>query len=264
MSFGELYLTPGSQVSRVQYADGWGTVFRYTEEQWQLILKEVGHGNVRVLWGESLRDVRSVLELIGMGCLDHGTPEQQRAYNDDRKEYVRDLGRAFLSFAGSLKAIGFADEDIFSDEAPESWHFTISEIKRTGEVYARAANSMQVNESSLLVGSVGPRPRGREDQARADYLKRLCDIWADDLGRDVGSSVTEDRIATGPMVRFLIACGNPIFAIRKTSLLTTDGARGVIRQFDKQRKVSDARVVKIQRERRRMAKQLRQQHRVSP
>jgi hypothetical protein len=263
MLFSELYLIPGSQVSRVQHEDGWGTVFRYTEQQWQLISKEIGDEDRRFVYGEFEYDARSLLELFGHNCLDDGTPDQLRAYHDDREEATRGLGRAFLDFANSLKKLGYDDKSTFTTgEHETTGQFNVGELTSAGEQYSRFAHRMKNME--VLIGSFEPRPRGRVDPARTKYLKRLCQFWDRDLRLKVGSSVTEEGAAAGPMVRFLVVCVNPLFTIRRTGPLTTAGARAAIRSYESARKGKDQKSQEKWKSWRRMAKHLRRQHRVSP
>jgi hypothetical protein len=259
MFFSELYLGPGSQVSRVRADDGWSTVFRYTEQQWQLISKEIGDEDRRFVYGEFEYDARSLLEIFAIRCLNDGTPEQRRAYHDDRVESLRGYGRAFLDFANALGKLGFDDEDVLEEE---THRLKVGDLRKTADVYLGSSHKMETLD--VLVGSYEPRPRGREDPARTEYLNGLCRFWRENLGRRVSSSVNEGGEAAGPMVRFLIACSGPIFTGRNTTLLTPAGARAIIRSYAIGVREANRRIIQTQRERRRMAKQLRLEHRVSP
>lgn len=137
------------------------------------------------------------------------------------------MGDALLTLVRSMEEIGIVDGDPIA--IGKTKVVLLGEIRERGESFLNDAKNEFAVVRSAVMGK-GPllveAPKGRKDLALKMYLRSLCGFW-EFKGRTIGGNTN------GPLVRFLMACANPVLSVRKTRLLTPEAARAEIRENKK-------------------------------
>jgi hypothetical protein len=190
--------------------------FQYTDQQWSRISQEAGRNEV---------EDRDALQSFAAHCLERGNPQQVRTFYRDRKRELETLSKAFLDFVSTMESLKANDETEFIIK--EASQFKI------GDMRAHGKRLLMVSQNTMVVDYMfGPSPKGQEDHSRKEYLRRLCRFWEQTLRRKAKASTDEIGNATGPMVRFLKACSDPVFALRNLKPLTALAARSEVRSYN--------------------------------